>query len=304
MGPLYCGKRIQDPVQGNIPSFKDTISFQQTKRLELEEEINSLLQKGQWRKFFWNLQDITQEYFLSQKIWKNEVHNRSFHFKQRCSNTKLQNGNSEKSQKFNSPQRLGISLDLTDAYLHVPIHPTSRKYLHFALNDKIFQFRALPFGLSTSPYMFTHLMKVIASHLHRKAVTFFPYLDHWLSRNHRRLTNGTQTINHSIDYKPWTANQSRKVRHDSISEIHFHRDGISNSPQHSQNSSRQNPDSVRDNQAFSSQNNSHSQIIPVSFRKTQCRGRLCNSREISSQTITNVSSGTMETSYSSTSPPY
>ena len=37
--------------------------------------------------------------------------------------------------------------------------------------------------------------------------------------------------------------------------------------------------------------------------KTQCSSRLCNSRETSSQTITNVSPSTMETSYSSASPP-
>ena len=92
-------------------------------------------------------------------------------------------------------------------------------------------------------------------------------------------------------------------RTDSISQIQFHRDGILHLPQHSQNSSRQNSGSVRDNQSFSSQNNCHSQIIPISFGKTQCSSRLCNSRETSSQTITNVSSSTMETSYSFTSPP-
>ena len=41
-----------------------------------------------------------------------------------------------------------ISLDLTDAYLHVPIHPSSRKFLRFSYQDEVFQFRVLPFGLS------------------------------------------------------------------------------------------------------------------------------------------------------------
>ena len=93
------------------------------------------------------------------------------------------------------PNDWAFSLDLTDAYLHVRItylhvriYPSSCKYLRFALKDKTFKFRALPFGLSTSPYVFTHLMTVIASHLHRKAVTLFPYLDDWLSRNQNSLT--------------------------------------------------------------------------------------------------------------------
>ena len=31
-----------------------------------------------------------------------------------------------------------VSIDLTDAYLHVPIHPQSRKYLWFMLEDQVF----------------------------------------------------------------------------------------------------------------------------------------------------------------------
>ena len=146
-------------------------------------------------------------------------------------------------------------------------------------------------------------MKVIASHLHRKAITPFPYLHGWLSRNqnHLALLEHRQFIIQLIVNLGLIINQ--EVRPDSISEIHFHRDGVSHSPQRSQNSSRQNSDTVRDNQSFSCQNNNYSQIIPVSFGKTQCSSRLCNSRETSSQTITNVSSGTLETSYFSASPP-
>ena len=58
-----------------------------------------------------------------------------------------------------------VSIDLTDAYLHVPIHPTSRKYLRFVFNHQVFQFTALPFGMSLSPWIFTKLMNVVAAHL-------------------------------------------------------------------------------------------------------------------------------------------
>ena len=50
-----------------------------------------------------------------------------------------------------------FSLDLTDAYLHVPMHRASWKYLRFCIRDQVFQFRALPFWLTTSPYVFTQL---------------------------------------------------------------------------------------------------------------------------------------------------
>ena len=39
-----------------------------------------------------------------------------------------------------------FSIDLKDAYFHVPIHPASRKYLRICRGNQVFQFKALPFG--------------------------------------------------------------------------------------------------------------------------------------------------------------
>ena len=76
-----------------------------------------------------------------------------------------------------------VSIDLTDAYLHFLIHPISRKYLRFVYDHQVFQFTALPFGISLSPCVFTKLMNVIATHLRLHAVSLFPYLDNWLIRD-------------------------------------------------------------------------------------------------------------------------
>ena len=46
------------------------------------------------------------------------------------------------------------SLDLTDAYFHVLTHQRFRKWLHFMWSHQVFQFRALPFGLSLSSWLF------------------------------------------------------------------------------------------------------------------------------------------------------
>ena len=43
------------------------------------------------------------------------------------------------------------SIDLSDAYLHIPINPNSRKYLRFCYKAQVFQFTSLPFGLATAP---------------------------------------------------------------------------------------------------------------------------------------------------------
>ena len=53
------------------------------------------------------------------------------------------------------------SLDLSDAFLHVPIHPQSRKYLRFRWHQKTYQFKTAPFGLSLVPWLFTRLTKPI-----------------------------------------------------------------------------------------------------------------------------------------------
>ena len=44
-----------------------------------------------------------------------------------------------------------VSIDLMDAYLHIPIHPASRKFLRFSLEGTVYQFWALPFAISTAP---------------------------------------------------------------------------------------------------------------------------------------------------------
>ena len=42
------------------------------------------------------------------------------------------------------------SIDFKDAYFHIPIHSQSRKYMRFHIQGQSYQFKALPFGLSTA----------------------------------------------------------------------------------------------------------------------------------------------------------
>ncbi|CAG2215354.1 unnamed protein product [Mytilus edulis] len=69
------------------------------------------------------------------------------------------------------------SLDLTDAYFHVPVCHSYRKFLRFVWNKRVYQFRALPFGLSTAPLAFTKLMQVAIAQLHSQAIQIHSYLD-------------------------------------------------------------------------------------------------------------------------------
>ena len=83
-----------------------------------------------------------------------------------------------------------VSIDLKDAYLHVPIHEASRHLLRFSIRDKgklrTFQFRALPFGLSSAPRIFTRMILPVGHHVHMLAMILLQYLDDWLLKNQNR----------------------------------------------------------------------------------------------------------------------
>ena len=78
------------------------------------------------------------------------------------------------------PNHWGVSLDLTDAYFHIPIHPTSRKLLRFCVGNQVFQFKALPFGLSLAPLVFVKVMRKVAAFLRLNGVMLLIYFDDWL----------------------------------------------------------------------------------------------------------------------------
>ena len=79
-----------------------------------------------------------------------------------------------------------VSIDLKDAYLQIPIHPDSRKYLRFVALNRVFQFKALCFGLSTSPQVFTRVMAPVSVFLHRLGIRMCRYLDDWLLQSSSR----------------------------------------------------------------------------------------------------------------------
>ena len=75
---------------------------------------------------------------------------------------------------FIKPQIIQINnaflakLDLQDAYLHVPVDSSFQKFLSFTFRGKLFQFRALPFGLSSAPYVFSRMVDYAVQLLRKK----------------------------------------------------------------------------------------------------------------------------------------
>ena len=81
------------------------------------------------------------------------------------------------------PEDYATLVDLTDAYFHFSTHLKILKYLRFVWKRKVFQFVSLPFGLSTTPLIFTLVTFQFATILRKKKVRIKMYLDDWLTLN-------------------------------------------------------------------------------------------------------------------------
>ena len=88
------------------------------------------------------------------------------------------------------------SVDFKDAYFHIPIQEQSRKYLRFHVQGRTYQFKALPFGMSTAPMEFTVLAKEVKLMAIHKGIRIHQYLDDWLvrARSHQSCLHHTQIL--------------------------------------------------------------------------------------------------------------
>ena len=87
------------------------------------------------------------------------------------------------------------SIDLSDAYLHLPIHPQSRKFLRFHHQGISYQFTSLPFGLATAPLVFTSLVKEVKLLALKQDIRLHQYLDDWLIRAPSQAESRIHTAN-------------------------------------------------------------------------------------------------------------
>ena len=88
------------------------------------------------------------------------------------------------------------SIDLKETYLQVPVHPESRLFLRFVSKGHVLQFKALCFGLSTAPQVFSRVMAPVSAILHATGIRMRRYLDDWLVQYSSRgsLLRDLQTV--------------------------------------------------------------------------------------------------------------
>ena len=75
----------------------------------------------------------------------------------------------------------GVSVDLSDAYHHIPIHRNCYNFLAFEVGGVAYRYTALPFGLSPAPKVFTAALLALKLYARRSwGLPVFQYLDDWL----------------------------------------------------------------------------------------------------------------------------
>ena len=96
------------------------------------------------------------------------------------------------------------SVDLKDAYLHVPVARAMWKYLRFSLPDTgDFQWKVLPFGLSLAPFVFTRIVFTVVAWLRCRGIRLHAYLDDLLlvgdspQEVHRSVLMTIQVLEHA-----------------------------------------------------------------------------------------------------------
>ena len=69
------------------------------------------------------------------------------------------------------------TLDLRDAYFHLHIAQPFRRFLCFHWLDQVYQFTVLPFGLRSSPFISTKLMRLVLTHVPSICTASMNYID-------------------------------------------------------------------------------------------------------------------------------
>ena len=203
------------------------------------------------------------------------------------------------------PGAWAVSIDLMDAYLHIPIHSASRKYLRFSLEGTVYQFRALPFGISTAPFIFYKLdgdcggtnsiSRTQHSPIFRRLACPSSFAGVPPVRPFTSLGN---------HYKSGSNTKSSEIRPSSISGLRVCRYEVPDSHWHCQSSRRESQQNSCPTISGSTGSIHYRPRIFVHVGITQCSSRFSSVGSPSYETSSVPSSGQLETSPRQFGPTY
>ena len=114
------------------------------------------------------------------------------------------------------------SIDFKDTYFHIPTQEQSRKCLRFHTQGRAYQFKALPFGLSTAPMEFTLIPKEVKLMAIHKDLRIHQYLDDWFvrARSHQAGLQHTQELINNVS-ATGLAGELREIRAGAQTRLRF-----------------------------------------------------------------------------------
>jgi hypothetical protein len=83
----------------------------------------------------------------------------------------------ENIRELIAPNDVMASIDLSEAFFSIPVHESSKKFLCFQFNNLRYVFNVLPFGLTSSPRIFSKVLKPVIMLLRSQGIKISFYLD-------------------------------------------------------------------------------------------------------------------------------
>ena len=106
------------------------------------------------------------------------------------------------------------TVDLKDAFLHVPLHPSHQRFFQFRWQNQLYQYTATPFGWSRSPQWFqaftSHIAKICRSQFNFRLVV---YLDDFLvlGASKNEAEKNTRTLLLLLEHFGFTPNWKKST---------------------------------------------------------------------------------------------
>lgn len=172
----HCHIEFDDiPTQSHAPR---EIKFNESEQEVIDKEIDRLLKSGAIVKSEHCPGEIISTIFIRPK--RRGGHRMILNLKNLNESVTYHHFKMESllsAIKLVTPMCYMGSIDLQEAFHGVPIAKEHQKYLKFTWKGQLFQYACLPFGLSSSPRIFTKLLKPVYSTLRNQGHVNVGYID-------------------------------------------------------------------------------------------------------------------------------
>ena len=106
-----------------------------------------------------------------------------------------------------------VSIDLNQAFFHIPLAEDQQPYFAFDFQGTRFCFTCLPFGLTASPRVFTKVLRPVIKLLRNQGIRLMIYLDDILlmGRTKEEVLNHLSIVIQTLQQLGFTINNEKSM---------------------------------------------------------------------------------------------